>query len=135
MSADPLPPAPPAVNGWRVPGHGHGKLRPFQPGESGNPTGRNGHYGEVQRLCREAGPAVAKRLIEIALDPNEETRVSVVAAQEVLNRGFGRPREMQPEAAAPRLDLTAVSDEKLELVIHVLEATQKAKRAQAEGSE
>ncbi len=125
---NPLPPVPPAVNGWRVPGHGHGKLRPFRPGQSGNPAGHSGRYGEVVRLCREAGPAVAKRLIEIALDPGEERRVSVVAAQEVLNRAFGRPREM-PEAAAPPLDLTAVSEEKLRLIIKALEAARDAKRA------
>ena len=90
----------------------------------------------MQRLCREAGPAVAKRLIEIALDPNEETRVSVVAAQEVLNRGFGRPREMpEGEGRGPGLNLEGVPEERLLLIIKALELAKAAKAAQAEGGE
>lgn len=136
MPDDTMPPTPPEPPLYRVPSHGHGRLRVIRPGESGNPTGRNGHYGEVQRLCREAGPAVAKRLIEIALDPNEETRVSVVAAQEVLNRGFGRPREMpEGEGRGPGLNLEGVPEERLLLIIKALELAKAAKAAQAEGGE
>ncbi len=134
MSADPLPPAPPAVNGYRVPSHGRGKLKPFQPGQSGNPSGHSGRYGEVMRLCREAGPAVAARLIEIALDRNEEARVCVVAGQEVLSRAFGKARAVpEGEGRGSGLNLEGVSEEKLLLIIRALEAAKAAKAAQAEG--
>jgi hypothetical protein len=136
MPDDPLKPESAAVNGWRIPAHGRGRLRPFQPGQSGNPGGVAGRYQEVVRLCREAGPAVAKRLIEIALDPNEERRESVVAGQEVLTRGFGRAREMpEGERRGPGLDMESVSEAKLELVIRALEAARDAKRAQAQAGE
>ncbi len=132
MPDDPLKPESAAVNGWRIPAHGRGRLRPFQPGQSGNPGGHSGHYGEVVRLCREAGPAVAKRLIEIALDPEEERRIVVVAGQEVLNRGFGRVREMpEGERRGPGLGMESVPEAKLELIIRALEAARDAKRAQA----
>ena len=130
-----MPETPPDTPVYRVPAHGHGRLRVLQPGQTANPTGRNGHYGAVMRLCRDAGPAAAKRLIEIAMDPNEDTRIVVVAIQEVLNRGFGRVREMsESELRGPALNLEAVSEQKLELVIRALEAARDAKRAQGDGA-
>lgn len=137
MSETALPPEASVENGWYVPAHGKGRLRPFRRGQSGNPSGHSGRYGEVVRLCREAGPAVAQRLIELALDPNEERRIVVVAGQEVLNRGFGRVRELSESElrGAPALDLEAVPEAKLELVIRALEAAREAKRAEAEAAE
>jgi hypothetical protein len=129
---NPLKPESAAENGWYVPAHGKGRLRPFRPGQSGNPGGVAGRYQEVVRLCREAGPEVAQRLIAIALDPDEERRIVVVAGQEVLNRGFGRVRELsESDLRGPAMNLEAVSEEKLLLIIRALEAAQKAKRAQA----
>jgi hypothetical protein len=84
-----------------VPGHGRGVLRPFQPGQSGNPTGRSGPYLETQRLARDAAPEVTRRLIEIALtDP--DTRVAIVAGNSVLYRAFGKPRDYDPKEERPR---------------------------------
>ena len=134
MNDNPLKPESAAVNGWRIPAHGRGRLRPFQPGESGNPGGVAGRYQEVVRMCREAGPAVAARLIEIALDRSEEARVNVVAGQEVLTRAFGRPREMpEGDGRGPGLNLENVSEAKLELIVRALELAKAAKAAQAQG--
>lgn len=136
MNDNPLKPESAAVNGYITPSHGRGRLRPFQRGQSGNPGGVAGRYQEVVRLCREAGPAVAKRLIEIALDPNEERRIVVVAGQEVLNRGFGRVREMRDgDLRGPAMNLEGMSEEKLLLIIRALEMAQKVKRAQASEGE
>ena len=129
-----LKPEAPAVNGYITPRHGGGRLRPFRPGQSGNPGGIGGRYQEVVRLCREAGPAVAARLIEIALDRSEEARVNVVAGQEVLTRAFGRPREMpEGDGRGPGLNLENVSEAKLELIVRALELAKAAKAAQGEG--
>ena len=38
----------------------------WQKGQSGNPSGRKAEYFEMQRMCREASPAAAQRLIEMA---------------------------------------------------------------------
>jgi hypothetical protein len=113
MPDDTMPSTPADTPRFRVPVHGHGRLRVLQRGESANPTGRSGRYAEVQRLAAEASPEAMKVMIEIMRDADEETRARIVAIEGILNRAFGRPREMQPEAAAPPLDLTAVSEEKL----------------------
>lgn len=120
MSENTSHPSAPDTPLYRVPAHGHGKLRVLKPGESGNPTGQNGRYGEVVRMCREASPAITKRLIEIALDRNEEPRVSVVAAQEVLGRAYGKiPAEMKGDTA-PLIDASRLSETQLVMLIEAL---------------
>jgi hypothetical protein len=116
---------------YRTPSHGGGKLRVFRPGECGNPSGKGGRYHEVVRLAREASPRAMRILIGIMDDEGEGTRERIVAIQEVLGRAFGKiPAEVK-DGGAPALDLEAVSEAKLSLVIRALEAAQKAKRARA----
>ena len=135
MPDDTLPPPPADTPRYRVPSHGHGRLRILNPGESANPNGHSGRYAEVQRLARAASPEAMEVMIKIMRDASEETRARIVAIEGILNRAFGRPREMQPEAAAPPLDLTAVSEEKLLLIIKALEAAREAKRVQAQSDD
>lgn len=109
-----------------VPSHGHGRLMPARKGEVRNPTGHTGRYGEVVRLCQNASPEIAKRLIQIALDPNEDSRVSVVAAQEIFNRAFGKPKaEVKTTDTQPvTLDASKLSDRELE-ILHKLATSAK----------
>ena len=131
MTDNALPPEAPAVDGWRIPAHGGGRLRPFKPGQSGNPTGRQGRFHEIVRLAREASPRAMRILTQIMDDAGEDTRCRIVACQEILGRAFGKiPKEIK-DAAAPALDLEAVSEQKLSLIIRALEAARDAKRAQA----
>jgi hypothetical protein len=67
-----------------VPAHGHGALRPFQPGQSGNASGKGGLFHETQRICREASPAAARRMVEL-MDSKDE-RVALLAAEKVMER-------------------------------------------------
>ena len=128
MTDDAVKPAAGAVNGQFVtPRHGHGRLRPWQPGQSGNPGGVAGRYGEVVRLARAASPEMIRHLIAIASDPGEDTRARIVAAQTILDRAWGKPKEAQPEAAAPALDLTGATEEQLRLLLATVEAVQKVK--------
>jgi hypothetical protein len=100
-NADALPPeTAPVMRPAVVPEHGRGVLRPFQPCQSGNPSGRSGPYRETQRLARDAAPAVTCRLIEIALT-DADTRVAVVAGNSVLDRAFGKPRDYDPKEDRP----------------------------------
>ena len=104
---------------YRIPAHGHGRLRPFQPGQSGNPGGKQGRYHEVVRMAREASPEVMQRLIDLALDRNEDARVSVLAAQEVLSRAYGRIRaevKISDDGAAT-LDASKLTDHELEILM------------------
>jgi hypothetical protein len=90
-----LPPAL-AANRWR-------------PGQSGNPSGHSGEYGEAMRLARQAAPHAVRRLIELAeidqvddqgnltaLSAEADRRVVMVAANALIERAFGRPREYDP---------------------------------------
>ena len=81
-----------------VPAHGNGVLRPFQPGQSGNPSGKGGLYLEAQRICREASPAAARRMVELMSSTDE--RVALMAADKVLERAWGKPKEMPDDVPA-----------------------------------
>src|SRR5712671_7867735 len=69
-------------------------LVPFPKGKSGNPGGRTKQFAQCQRLCREASPDAARRLIELI--QSEDERVSLMAADKVLERAWGKPRDYDP---------------------------------------
>ena len=75
-------------------------LVPFPKGKSGNPGGRTKQFAQCQRLCREASPDAARRLIELM--QSEDERVALMAADKVLERAWGRPKEYDPNAEAPK---------------------------------
>jgi hypothetical protein len=77
-----------------VPSHGHGLLRPWQPGQSGNPGGPPKPVREALRLAREATPAAMRELIALLGDP--DPRIRLLAANSLLDRGLGRARERPP---------------------------------------
>src|SRR5215469_4531937 len=71
------------------------RSRMWKPGQSGNPTGYSGTYGEVARLARQAAPYAVQRLIQL-MDSDDE-RVATVACNSVLDRAFGRPKPVMEE--------------------------------------
>ena len=89
-----LPPAL-AANRWR-------------PGQSGNPSGLSGEYGEAVRIARSYAAAAMRRLAELAalnqLDgegnlvplselPDADRRVIAVAANSILDRALGKAKD------------------------------------------
>jgi hypothetical protein len=62
----------------------------WKPGQSGNPTGHSGAYGEAMRLAQGAAPDAIRRLIELMCSDDE--RVAAVACNSILDRAFGKPR-------------------------------------------
>src|SRR5579864_289979 len=71
--------------------------RTWKPGESGNPSGHSGEYGEVLKLARALSVRAIERLGELIESADE--RVAVVAANAVLDRALGKPRPAQDEKA------------------------------------
>jgi hypothetical protein len=67
----------------------------YKPGESGNRGGRTDQYLEAQRICREATPAAARKMV--ALMDSEDERVALMAADKVFERAWGKAREYNPE--------------------------------------
>jgi hypothetical protein len=76
-----LPPAL-AANRWR-------------PGQSGNPSGHSGAYGEAVRLAQQAAPYAVQRLIQLM--DSEDERVAAVACNSILDRAFGKPGFLKEE--------------------------------------
>jgi hypothetical protein len=81
----------------------------WRSGQSGNPSGHSGEYGEAMRLARQAAPHAVRRLIELAeidqvddqsnltaLSAEADRRVVMVAANALIERAFGKPREHDP---------------------------------------
>jgi hypothetical protein len=84
----------------------------WRPGQSGNPSGHTGEYGEAMKIARSYAPAAMHRLAELAelnqLDsegnlvplsglPDADRRVIAVAANSILDRALGKPKEPTEE--------------------------------------
>jgi len=89
----------PLLNG-AVRKYNGGTLTPWRKGQSGNPRGIQGEqYLEAVRICREATPEAARRIVELMRSKDE--RVALMASDKVWERAFGRPREVEPETVDP----------------------------------
>jgi hypothetical protein len=71
----------------------------FRKGESGNPGGRPKVLGEIQELARQHVPSAIAELARLALKAKSET-ARIAAIRELLDRGYGRPRQAV-EVSAP----------------------------------
>jgi hypothetical protein len=74
--------------------HGH-----FAPGNSFNPGGRPALEREVVALARSKGVDCIKTLLTLKDDPKVPPSVRAYAANSVLDRGFGRVRDMVSDAS------------------------------------
>jgi hypothetical protein len=95
----------------------------WRPGQSGNPSGHSGEYGQAMRLARQAAPYAVHRLI--ALMDSEDERVAAVAANAILDRAFGKPgpaKEEKDDVGARFANMTR--EERLAEMQRLLEAVQ-----------
>ena len=101
-----LPPAL-VVNRWR-------------PGQSGNPAGHSGEYGQAMKLARQAAPYAVRRLIEL-MDSTDQ-RVAAVACGAILDRAFGKPGPAKEEKDDMEARLASMTrEERLALMRDMLE--------------
>lgn len=88
-----------------------GRGRPFKPGQSGNPGGRPKENAEVKALAREHTETAIQTLVHYCKQ-RKDAGAAVRAAQELLNRGWGKP--VQPIDTTPDGELakffSALSD-------------------------
>gem|GEM_PF-2043127 len=93
--------------------------RRWKKGQSGNPSGLSGQYGEAVSLAQQAAPDAVRRLIELM--GSDDERVALVASNSILDRALGKPRE-QPQPSASKAP-EEMSDQELEdrIVQYLLE--------------
>jgi hypothetical protein len=127
----------------------------WRPGQSGNPSGHSGEYGEAMPLARQAAPHAVRRLIELAeidqiddqgnltaLSTEADRRVVMVAANALIERAFGKPREYDPaqDGAEPlhrlqaRVESEKLTPRELDAVANFTSVRLAAIKAREEGS-
>lgn len=94
----------------------------WKPGQSGNPSGHSGEYGQAMRLARQAAPHAIIRLIELM--DSEDERVAAVACNSILDRAFGKPGPAKNEKDSVESRLANMTrDERLALMHELLAPT------------
>jgi hypothetical protein len=104
------------------PAHGAGLLRaPWRKGQSGNPGGLSGigEWHRVMSLARQNSTKAMAKLIELI--DSEDPRISMLAAQSVLERAWGRPKEVNPNDTQPRttIDLSRLTPAEREVLMRI----------------
>ncbi len=83
---------------WK-PGQTPEGAKPWQPGQSGNPSGKGGKFVEAQQICRQASPTAARKLVELLEDP--DPRIRGYAADKVREWAWGKVPDYDPKAEQP----------------------------------
>ena len=60
-------------------------------GQSANPGGKTKELAEIIDLARQASPEAIGKIVRLMR--SEDERVAFAAAQEVINRGYGKPKQ------------------------------------------
>lgn len=105
----------------RIAGRNGGTLTPFQPGDR-HMAGFNksANLGETLRLARKHSPDAMRTLIR-NLD-HEDGRIATMSASLILERAWGKPREMKPEEQKVNIDLSKLSSAELALLMKLVES-------------
>src|SRR5262245_25145719 len=103
---------------------GGGRLKPFQKGQSGNPSGywtpqKLSAYNLVRKMCSDVSEETTLKLIALTSDP--DSRVAMVAIKEVLERAAGAPRDHSDEDRTQRFDLSKLAKEERDALAAILQ--------------
>jgi hypothetical protein len=95
-------------------------LRPFPPGQSGNPGGRPRGFATYIRARTEDGQTLVDYVLGVFADQTQDAKLRLEAATWLADRGFGKPiqtTELTGKDGAPLgpgWDLARLSDQELE---------------------
>ena len=94
-------------------GQSAGPATRFKPGVSGNPTGSTTAFEQVRALARQHSAEAFKTLVEL-MRLTDEPAVRLRAAEQILDRAFGRPAQaVELFGAIAHADVSAMSDVEL----------------------
>jgi hypothetical protein len=103
-------------------GRNGGILRPWQPGQRGNPENkRPDDYLACQKACRERSPEAVEKVSELMRTSSDE-RVQYMAATWIVERAFGKAKEYDPNAAreaGASLDVATLTREELDVLLEI----------------
>jgi hypothetical protein len=105
-----------------IKGRNGGTLMPFQRGE-GQRVGyqKPAEYSATLSLARKSSVEAMNCLIRHL--HHEDARIAVVAANSILERAWGKPREQKPEEQyQASIDLSALTDGELALLLKLVES-------------
>ena len=92
----------------------------WRPGQSGNPGGHSGLYGEAVKLARGLSLRAVQRLGELM--ESEDERISLVACTSLLDRAFGKPKPAVEEKDETDARIASMSrEERLAFLQELLE--------------
>src|SRR5215472_8733707 len=86
-------------------------LRPFKPGQSGNPGGRSRAQIDVRNAARKHTQAAIDTLVLVMR--NGKPSEAAMAANSLLDRGWGKPRQAVDAAIDDRRDVRELTDAEL----------------------
>jgi len=104
---------------------------PFVKGKSGNPGGRPKVVGEVQALAREISEEAISALRDIVRDKKAPPAARCVAANSILDRGYGRPSQTINQGLVDK-PVDQMTDEELMARLRALKDCQDETSAVAE---
>jgi hypothetical protein len=79
-------------------------LKPWKPGQSGNPSGKSAKQREMEALAKDKSVRALERILELM--ESEDERIAFMAAKEVLDRAFGRPAPVKEDEKVDTKGLT-----------------------------
>jgi hypothetical protein len=92
---------------------------PWPRGQSGNPSGYGtiAEYHRTVALARQHSTEAVRTLINLM--GSEDQRIAMLASQAILERAWGRPKEVDPNDAKPPtvIDLSRLTPHELELLM------------------
>jgi hypothetical protein len=118
----------------RIRGRNGGTLTPFRPGDR-SMTGyhKPANLAETLALARKASPAAMRTLIQNL--NHEDGRISTMSANLILERAWGKPREMSPEERQqPHIDVSQLSQTELDILLRLVLSGRLTGEVESEGA-